>query len=332
MAMNYCNPDFDARDHNEEDFQTNYGGYDFGFRRLLFNLLPVYFKKNDTYKDENNEGLLERYLAVFGNELDREVIPAIHCYLNIVDAAVANPKFLNHLSDTVGRPPDIFQDDEIYRNLLKYIVTFYKIKGTIRSYQLFFAILGFAVEIEELPHEDDDMFYDSGGEYDTGEDRHRYDMNACLICYYYNIKIRPLNPNQPLVISTDTLNKLREAIIFNQPINTVLGTFMATADIQNNLPVTGGTPLETIKTWVDIIKARGTFGEFNVPIDSARVDNDKRTITFTGTFLEEHFSGEITSLELRKESTGYIMAYKTGLSIVKDSDSRVKINWTIKIT
>jgi len=329
MATNYCNADFDARDFDSQDFETTYGGYDFGFRTYLFSLLPVFFKKEDSYKDQNDKGLLERYLSVLGTELDAEVVPAIHCYLNAIDAQLCKEKFLNHISDSVGNPPDIFQDDAIYRNLLSYIVTFYKIKGTIKSYKLFFAILGFDVEIEELPHQDDDSYYDSEAGYDTGEERSRYDMNACLICYYYNIKIKPLDPAQPLVISTSTLNKLREVIYFNEPINCVLGTFTSTLDVNTNLP-TSSTPEQIIK-WVDTIRAVGNFGSITKAIESSWISEDKKQIIFSTTFDETDFNGQINYLELRKESTGYIMGTKNNVQVVKDSESRVKINWTINI-
>ena len=329
MATNYCNADFDGKDFDGLDFETTYGGYDFGFRNYLWSLLPSFFKKEDTYKDINNQGLLERYLSVLGSELDAEVIPAIHCYLNAIDAQQCNEKFLNHISDTVGSPPDIFQDDVIYRNLLSFIVTFYKIKGTVKSYKLFFAILGFDVEVEELPHLDDDGYYDSEAEHDTGKIADIYDRNSCLICYYYNIKIKPLDPTKPLIISTSILNKLREAIQFNEPINCRLGTFTSTLDVITSLS-TSATP-ETLLKWVDTIRVVGDFGTLSKTIESSWISDDRKRVIFSTTFNETDFDGEINSLTLKKTSSGYIMGTKTGLQIVKDSASRVKINWIINI-
>lgn len=333
MALNdhYCSPDFNEKDFHDDDFFTLPGGFSFRFRDYLFGLLPVYFKRNDTYKDKDDKGLLERYLMVFGNELDYQVIPKITCYLHAIDAAVCDAKFLDPLSQSLGNPPDIFQDDEIYRNLLQYVVTFYKIKGTIASYKLFFAILGYDVEIEELPHEDDDSFYDSEAEYDTGEERHTYDRNACLVCYYYNINIKPLDPNAQLVVSTSNLNKLKEAIYFNEPINCKLGTFTSTLTVQDSITVSSGTKIENIMNSVDIIKAKGPFGNFSKPIvDKIHYPNENKLV-FTTIFEEEDFNGEIRSLDLA-HTQGYIMAFESGLSIVKDSESRVKINWEINIT
>lgn len=328
--MAYCSPDFHHDDFNENDFQTQ-GGVALWFRDYIFSLLPRYFKENDTYKDVNDKGLLERYLSVFGDEIDEDIIPWISCYLSNLDASVCDSKFIDHISDSVGNPPDIFQDDEVYRNLLQYVASIYKIKGTVKAYKLFFAILGYDVEIDELPHEDDDMYYDSGGEYDTGEERHHYDRNACLICYYYNISIRPLDTSKQLVISTDILNKLREAIYFNEPINCRLGTFTSTLEIQNTITVTSGTSIDEIKASVDTIKARGGFGTFDGTITEKIYRPEDNSITFSTLYEEGDFNGEIKSLELR-HTGGYIMAYKAGLSVVKDSQSRVKINWKITVT
>lgn len=326
---NYCNADFDGYDFDGQDFDTAYGGYDFKFRSYLFSLLPVFFKKNDSYKDNRDQGLLERYLSVFGTELDAEVVPAIHCYMNAIDARQCNPKFLNHISDTVGNPPDIFQDEEVYRNLLSYIVTFYKIKGTVKSYKLFFAILGFNIEIEELPHEDDDSFYDSGAEYDTGEERHTYDRNACLVCYYYNINISSLDPTEPLVLSTSTLDKLRQAIEFNEPINCKLGTFTSTLNLSSNLNTS--TDPKIVLTWVDHIVVTGNFGQLNKPIDNSRISEDGTQLVFSTTLNEGDFDGNIRGVDLKNLSRNYLMATKSGLNIVKDSESRVRISWTINI-
>jgi len=47
------------------------------FKTYIFKLLPFLFKKEDTYKNVNGEGLFERFTQALGEELDQEVIPAV---------------------------------------------------------------------------------------------------------------------------------------------------------------------------------------------------------------------------------------------------------------
>lgn len=118
----------------------------------LFGKLPYFFKENDTYKDGNDEGLLERYLQIFCAELDAEVSPYIDELPDIVDAEAlsgltrANPlEFLNVISDSIGNPPDIGFESE-YVTLLRHVVWIYKTKGTRKSLELFLAIFGYAID------------------------------------------------------------------------------------------------------------------------------------------------------------------------------------------
>ncbi|MAO08033.1 MAG: hypothetical protein CL596_04900 [Alteromonas sp.] len=320
-------PDFHSSDFDGRDFDT--GSWGSSFKNWFFDLLPRYFKENDSYKNPQGHGLLERYLTIFGEDLDYNVIPKIELYLDIIDASICDEKYLIHLSDSLGNPPDVFKDTEIYRNLLQYIVTFYKIKGTIKSYKLFFAILGFDVEVEELPHQDDDVFYDSGAIYDTGQEWHTYDRNSCLICYNYNINIWPSN-NRDLIISSDTLEKLREVIKFNEPLNARLGTFTSTITLNYSINVISPNTMENIKGSINTIRVKGNFTTFDAEVES-RYDNEKETIYFTSILKDDDFSGTINILELRNPDIGYLLDSKSGLNILKDSESRVRINWAVKL-
>ena len=115
------------------------------FKNFLFKRLPTYFKRFDSNKDLQGRGTLERYMGILGEELDEEIVPLIENYLDVVDAQVSPERFLIHLSDTLGNPPDISQNLAEYRNILSFIVSYYKIKGTEAAYQLFFSLLGFNI-------------------------------------------------------------------------------------------------------------------------------------------------------------------------------------------
>ena len=42
--------------------------------KKLIDLLPYYFKENDTYKDSNGKGILERFLEICGSYFEDQVV------------------------------------------------------------------------------------------------------------------------------------------------------------------------------------------------------------------------------------------------------------------
>lgn len=185
------------------------------FKDFLFNTLPLYFHRSDTNKNIAGEGTLQRFLQVLGLELDDEIVPALENFIDELDAETATDDFLNYISDSLGNPPDVFLDQALYRKLLQFVINVYKIKGTKRSYELFYNILGYSLTITEIAPEvvryyDDPTFlYDDGSTF--------YDM-GCKTCSDYEILfVNIANPLNPL--NQTTLNKLRSIIPFVEPIN-----------------------------------------------------------------------------------------------------------------
>lgn len=214
--------DFEGADFNWNDFLT--GIPSILFRNFLFSRLPDYFKANDSYKDTEDKGLLERFMDVIGSELDEGVYPYIYNYLDIIDAQKANSIYLNHISDTLGNPPDIFGSNQAYRNMLSYITSIYKIKGTKKAYELFFSILGYDIEITEILPQTVQSIYDNGGTYDNDNVFENstviYDDTSCPACIYYDIALFPReNVVVDIRYDDDFYNRLLEAIKFNEPIN-----------------------------------------------------------------------------------------------------------------
>src|SRR6478736_1028349 len=102
------------------------------FKDWFFNKLPNYYHINDSYKDANDKGLLQRYLENIGEDIDDNILPFIDNLLDIIDPtkqANTGYKFLNTLAYTVGSPPDIFLGDpaqaEKYAKLINHIVSIY---------------------------------------------------------------------------------------------------------------------------------------------------------------------------------------------------------------
>ena len=204
-----------------------------GFKQFFKDIIGSYLIQHDTYKDENDEGIFERYMALFGESLDEEQARHIDDYLKIIDASLCDEKYLIHISDVLGNPPDIFKSVEQYRNLLSYITNVYKVKGTVKGYKLFFYILGFDVEITNLEPTSNVLQYDTGKRYDDG---HKYDEEGCQSCSFYTINIKRIDGSQYL-LDANTIELFKNAIEFNEPINAKLSKFLVTVTLEDELNI-----------------------------------------------------------------------------------------------
>jgi hypothetical protein len=77
----------------------------------LMDLLPSYFKAFDTYKDQNDKGVLERFLELIGesvvDDTDRNssMLPNIDNILDIIDVETTRAGLLDYIYDFLGAPP-----------------------------------------------------------------------------------------------------------------------------------------------------------------------------------------------------------------------------------
>lgn len=191
------------------------------FATWLWEQLPSFWHDNDTNKDSNGQGTAERLLECMGLELDEEVVAKIDDYLELLDAQLAPEDFLDHIADCLGNPPDVFGDVTKYRNLLSYIVSVYKIKGTAQGYEVFYNLLGFSVTITEYTNVsglyDNSVFFDQP---DTTEIQN-YDTTECEPCSDYEIVFTAQFPDtsSPDPLDGGALEKLADAVNFVEPIN-----------------------------------------------------------------------------------------------------------------
>ena len=211
-----CVADFDPGFFYNPDFQTTVKNSK-SYTTWFLYCLNDYFFEEDTNKDIYGEGTLTRYLGMLGSEIDENIVPYIECLLNIVDAQTTDSKFLNHLAEVLGSPPNITFDEQSFRNLLTYIISIYKVKGTRKSYELFFGLLGYNIQLIELPINENINSYDKEGKYDTTLN---YDSDSCQSCSEYDIILLPKDSNKPL--TKDVLDRVMRAIELNEPINAKL--------------------------------------------------------------------------------------------------------------
>lgn len=149
---------------------------------FLFGPLPNYFKEKDSYKDGNNEGLLERYLEIFCTEIDNELSPYLDEVLSITDAeqlstlkSPTSDDLIQHLSSLFGNPPDIGSEIQ-YIKLIRYIKYILQTKGTLQALIYYLAIYDYeidnltesAVEAKIYDLSPTPLAHDSGGTYDVG--------------------------------------------------------------------------------------------------------------------------------------------------------------------
>jgi len=190
------------------------------FTNWIFDRFPRRFKIEDSYKDADGKGLLERMMGVIGDELDEEIIPLIEDYQVQQNPITCDSKFINLIAFFYGNPPSPLSYEDLYRKLLSKITEVNKIKGTEASYVLFFKLIGLDVAVREVPLVD--YRYDKDNiRYDNNEHL-RYDMN-CPPCsgYYLDIldhdNLYPEFIHNP--IDPEIFKLLMSMIRYCEPIN-----------------------------------------------------------------------------------------------------------------
>lgn len=73
--------------------------------RKLIDMLPYYYKGADTYKNKEGKGIFERYLEIFGNYFEDQVIEDTSTLQDILDIDSCDELYLNHLWEFLGQMP-----------------------------------------------------------------------------------------------------------------------------------------------------------------------------------------------------------------------------------
>lgn len=208
------------------------------FKDWLFGKFPRQFKDNDSNKDANGEGTLERYLRNFGMELDEDFKPFIDNFLDLFDPTKCPTQLLSNLSFILGLPLSIDNTEETYRKILQYAIRLYKVKGTQTSYQMLFNLIGLDIVIlEDIPGKA--LIYDANPifTYDGPDAVNHYDT-GCAPCSGYSIAYNSFsNPLDISYVSPALLAIAQTIICFLQPINATFNGFVKRLNISENFPV-----------------------------------------------------------------------------------------------
>lgn len=158
----------------------------FRFKDYIFkNLLPFFFQNNDSYRDEQGKGILERFMEICSGYFDTEIIddattktegdqyqPGLDNILNLIDVEKTPELFLNYIWEFLGEIPyayGLIVQGQVYnkedlegwminnedfpqadpRKLLKYCISLYKIRGTARFYDILGEFYGVNLSLVE---------------------------------------------------------------------------------------------------------------------------------------------------------------------------------------
>ena len=151
----------------------------FKFKEWVFkNLLPFYYQEKDTYPDALGKGILQRFMEVCSGYFDTDILgdqgtqPGLDNILNLIDPEITPELFLNYLWEFLGEIPyaygliiqgKAYNKDDLRgwlfenkdfpgadpRNLLRYAISLYKIRGTSQFYRILSTFYGVRLELVE---------------------------------------------------------------------------------------------------------------------------------------------------------------------------------------
>jgi len=155
------------------------------FHNNFFGSLPVFFKLRDSYKDTNDQGILERFLSIFEIESE-EVKNVISETPILLDPEDCPEDYLTFLASVRGNPPASFRDNQSFIKIVQYTPWVVYGRGTLKTVSDFFSLLGLGITLENIEKEKisyDLANHDQSNLYDT----------SITYCRYYKANI--LDPN-----------------------------------------------------------------------------------------------------------------------------------------
>lgn len=183
----------------------------FSLKGIIFKLFGSNEKLNDTYKDINGKGILERYNESLAEDFDENALVLIdNLVSNTKDPFTAQSKFLSYLENDNGLVNDFLTTEQQRRQILSISNRLFDIRGTIFSYKLMLKWLG-VDEVYIIEHEDDFSF-DSIVTFDSPI--RTFDNTNYCGCREYSIQLYGSNELTP-----EFVNRVFNIVKFNEPID-----------------------------------------------------------------------------------------------------------------
>jgi hypothetical protein len=179
-------------------------------QNLFTKWFTQYHKTEDSYKDLNDKGLLERYVQTIGQEIDTNILP----YLENLQDNILNPKsifakLLPFREQELG--VNLVYDDTVERRkqILSYWLRLVQIKGTKRGYEVCIRLMNFSGLIIDTV--DVITYFDNP-----------LPSAGCNACYEYDVIVK----GNKQVIDLTIVDAFFNLIEWNEPINCKLRFFI----------------------------------------------------------------------------------------------------------
>lgn len=209
--------------------------------RYFFGSLPRYFWENDSYKDNEGKGFVQRFTTVA--QLEAETIHGdIKNLSQAMSPGEVKDSHLYMLGSIFGDPPTLFLNKAYYRKLLENLPNLLKRKGTLQALKDIFLIMGVTASITDITPTKPK--YDLGLKYDEG---HKYDQE-CNPCFIFDIELDDPDGNIPIEpprISQKIFQELQWIIYYVTPINGTLRDIIYNGQSLLFLLQKDGIPLKT---------------------------------------------------------------------------------------
>lgn len=177
-------------------------------KTILFPLFGKHAKISDTHKDGNDKGIWERFNEALAQDFDDELLPLIESLVeNTVDPENFLLQFVEHYETSIGTPVYISNTEAIRRKLIKLNNSITRIRGTKKSFDVLYNILGMTTVTIAI--ETPLKTWDSNVTLD--DEARRFDRNPC--CAFYSLTLAgPASINDSLQDAINRINNYLKPI------------------------------------------------------------------------------------------------------------------------
>jgi hypothetical protein len=162
-----------------------------------------FYQRNDSYKDVNGRGLLQRFIETKADDLDTNVLAPLDDFIE--NTLLPNSIVQNLLPYREGElGVNLFFDNTIAqrRRVLQYFIRISQVKGTKRGYELCFRLMSFQNLI--INTVDTITYFDDP-----------HPVAGCNACYDYDVILT----GSLLIITPDIVDAFFNIIDYNEPVD-----------------------------------------------------------------------------------------------------------------
>ena len=184
-------------------------------RNIIWSFFGTYYQRNDSYKDAQGRGLVQRYQEVLAGEMDVNFYAKLAVMTDRLHVpAEMVPQLIPYREQERGIPAALIEGVPVRRKVLRYLLRLHANRGTVWNYKFLFALMGFDCQIVE---------YQSTGRFDTGVfDDGRFDQYASNSGDYDIL----LSSTPAMKIRTAMYQAILRIIDYNNPIFARVGRIL----------------------------------------------------------------------------------------------------------